>query len=106
MAAMIMTTVKDRDAAAEMAGFLISERVAACVQEIEIRSHYNWEGRLNSEAEVLLLVKTADDRVDDAIEAIRKKHSYQLPEILVIPAARGLQAYLRWLEAETRPTGK
>jgi periplasmic divalent cation tolerance protein len=102
-AAMIMTTVKDEKDAAEMAEFLIAEKVAACVQEIPIRSHYNWEGRAKSEAEILLLVKTAADRVEAAVAAIRKKHAYQLPEILVVPAVGGLDAYLHWLKDETRP---
>jgi periplasmic divalent cation tolerance protein len=102
-AAMIMTTVKDKNDAAEMASFLIQEKVAACVQEIAIHSHYNWEGKTNSDPEVLLLIKTAQDRVDDAIAAIRKKHSYQVPEILVAPIARGLDSYLQWVKDETRP---
>jgi periplasmic divalent cation tolerance protein len=102
-AAMIMTTVKNENDAAAMAEFLIAQKVAACVQEIAIRSHYNWEGRTRSEPEILLLVKTAEDRVEDAIAAIRKKHSYKLPEILVVPAAGGLDAYLNWLKDETRP---
>ena len=105
-AAMIMTTVKDKNEAAEMAAFLIQLRVAACVQEIAINSHYNWEGRTNNDPEVLLLVKTAQDRVDDAIAAIKLKHTYQVPEILGAPIIQGLGAYLEWVRAETRPGAK
>ena len=102
-ASMIMTTVKDRGAAAEMAAFLIQEKVAACVQEIAIHSHYHWEGQTKSDPEVLLLIKTAADRVEDAIAAIRRKHTYQVPEILVTPVVGGLGAYLQWVRDETRP---
>lgn len=102
-AAMIMTTVKDEKDAADMAEFLIDQRLAACVQEIAIRSHYRWEGRTKSEPEILLLIKTAEDRVDEAVAAIRMKHGYALPEILVTRFAGGLDAYLNWVTDETRP---
>ena len=105
-ATMIMTTVKDKNDAAEMAAFLIQQKVAACVQEIAINSHYNWEGKTNSDPEILLLVKTAQERVDDAIAAIKQKHTYQVPEILVAPIVGGLGAYLQWVRDETRPSEK
>ena len=103
-AAMIMTTVKDKNDAAAMAGHLIQEHLAACVQEISIHSHFNWDGKTNSEPEVLLLIKTAQDRVESAIEAIKKNHSYDVPEILVVPVVNGLAAYLGWINDETRPS--
>jgi periplasmic divalent cation tolerance protein len=102
-AAMIMTTVKHQEDAADMAGFLIGERLAACVQEVSIRSHYRWERETKSEPEILLLIKTAEDRIDDAVAAIRKRHGYELPEILVTRFTGGLDAYLAWVRDETRP---
>jgi periplasmic divalent cation tolerance protein len=99
--AMIMTTVKDRDEARSLAGILIETRAAACVQEIAIHSHYRWEGKTESAPEILLLVKTAHDRVDFAIETIKSNHAYQVPEILVVPIAGGLASYLQWVKDET-----
>jgi periplasmic divalent cation tolerance protein len=104
-AAMIMTTVGNREDADKLAGALISTRAAACVQELSIHSHYRWEGKVNSDPEILLLVKTAHDRVDFAIETIKANHSYTVPEILVVPVARGLDAYLQWVNDETRTDG-
>ena len=101
-AVMIMTTVKDKVDAKAMATHLIQGRHAACVQELAINSHFNWDGKTNDEPEVLLLVKTATDRVDSAIEAIKAKHSYDVPEILVSPIIGGLGAYLQWVKEETR----
>lgn len=102
-ASMIMTTVKDRTDAAELAGHLISSKLAACVQELSIHSHYHWEGKTNSDPEILLLVKTANDRVDAAVAEIKSKHKYKVPEILVSPLTGGLDAYLQWVHEETRP---
>jgi periplasmic divalent cation tolerance protein len=102
-AAMIMTTVKDRKDAADMAEFLLGARLAACVQEIDIRSRYVWKGETHSDPEILLLIKTAEDRVDAAMAAIRERHAYDLPEILVTPVTGGLGAYLDWVRTQTRP---
>lgn len=102
-ATMIMTTVKDRTDAAELAGHLISSKLAACVQELSIHSHFFWEGKTNSDPEILLLVKTASDRVDEAVAEIKKKHKYKVPEILVAPLTGGLGDYLQWVHDETRP---
>jgi periplasmic divalent cation tolerance protein len=100
--AMIMTTAKNRDDAAALAQVLIESRAAACVQELEIRSHYRWDGKTNCDPEVLLLVKTAGDRVDFAIETIKANHNYEVPEIVVLPFAGGLEAYFQWMRDETR----
>lgn len=105
LAAMIMTTVSTRDDAKKLAGALISARAAACVQELAIHSHYRWEGKTNSDPEILLLIKTATDRVDFAIETIKANHTYKVPEILVVPVAQGLDAYLQWVRDETRSSG-
>lgn len=101
-AVMIMTTVKDKDDAKAMASHLIQGRFAACVQEVAINSHFNWEGKTNNEPEVLLLIKTATDRIDATIEAIKARHSYDIPEILVSPIIGGLGTYLQWVKDETR----
>lgn len=101
-AVMIMTTVKDKEDAKAMAAHLIEGRLAACVQEVAINSHFNWDGKTNDEPEVLLLVKTAADRAELAIAAIKAKHSYDVPEILVSPIIGGFGAYLQWVHDETR----
>jgi periplasmic divalent cation tolerance protein len=101
---MIMTTVSNRDDAAKLANALIEARAAACVQEVGIHSHYRWEGKTNSDPEILLLVKTAEDRIDFAVETIKSNHSYKVPEILVVSIASGLEAYVQWMKDETRPS--
>lgn len=101
-AVVIMTTVKDRGDAKAMAAHLIKERFAACVQEIEINSHFNWDGKINDEPEVLLLIKTSADRAEEAVAEIKKKHTYDIPEILVSPTIGGFGPYLQWLKDETR----
>ena len=101
--AVIMTTVADEPTAAKIGRALVEQRLAACVQRLPIASCYRWDGEVTEDTERLLLVKTANDRVDAAMAAIKRLHPYDLPEIVVLPAAGGLDAYLRWVTAQTRP---
>lgn len=98
----IITTVAPGEDAARIAEMLLRDRLAACVQEIAIRSRYRWKDEIRCEPEVLLLAKTARDRAEAAVTAIRKIHPYELPEIIVLPVVGGLTDYLTWIDVETR----
>jgi periplasmic divalent cation tolerance protein len=97
----IMTTVAPGEDAARIADMLLRDRLAACVQEIAIRSRYRWKDEIRCEPEVLLLVKTARDRAEAAVTAIRKIHPYELPEIIMLPVVGGLADYVTWINVET-----
>jgi periplasmic divalent cation tolerance protein len=98
----IITTVALAEDAARIAEMLLRDRLAACVQEITIRSRYRWKDEIRCEPEVLLLIKTARDRAEAAVIAIRKIHPYELPEIIVLPVVGGLPDYMTWINVETR----
>lgn len=100
-AVVIMTTVDSEELAASLAAMLLERRLAACVQQLQIASRYRWEGAVQCDAEILLLVKTSAGAADAAVRAIEEHHSYEVPEILVLPATGGLPAYLEWIAAET-----
>ena len=97
-----MTTV---EAPSDLPGRLVGERLAACVQEVPIASTYRWEGEVARADEVLLLIKTADDRGDDVVRFLERNHPYEVPEIMVLTEAEAFGSYLGWLTEETRPGG-
>lgn len=101
--ALIMTTVDSEELAGSLAAVLLERRLAACVQQLGIASRYRWEGAIQRDAELLLLVKTSARAADAAVKAIEENHSYDVPEIIVLPITGGLPAYLEWLTAETAP---
>jgi periplasmic divalent cation tolerance protein len=101
-ATLIMTTVDSEDAAARLATKLVERREAACVQQVDIRSRYNWEGAVKCDAEILLLVKTSTAAAGSAMQTIRENHSYDVPEIIALPVTDGLPAYLDWIADSTR----
>lgn len=100
----VVTTIDSADAAAELARGIVEARLAACVQVIgPIRSFYRWEGSVHDEQEWQCWAKTNTDRVEALKDHIKKNHSYDVPEIIVVPIVDGSAEYLKWLTNETRP---
>ena len=96
--AVVTTTAGSAEEADRIAGALLERRLAACVQTMPIESRYVWKGEVAHEREVLLLVKTRQDRFVDVQAAIAELHSYELPEILLLPVTAGWPPYLAWLD--------
>jgi periplasmic divalent cation tolerance protein len=100
-ATLIMTTVDNEQLADSLATILIERRLAACVQRVDITSRYRWGGEVRRDDEILLLVKTSTDARDAAMRAIEENHTYDVPEIIALPIAEGLPAYLEWVTKES-----
>lgn len=96
-----LATAPDLETAARIARALVEERLAACANVIPgVRSIYRWQGRVEDEAEVLLVLKTCADRVDALGARLRALHPYTLPELVALPAVGGLVSYLDWVRGE------
>ncbi|MGH9295957.1 MAG: divalent-cation tolerance protein CutA [Acidimicrobiales bacterium] len=101
--AVVLTTTSSRDEARQIARRLLEERLAACVQLLPVESIYTWQGETIDDGEVLLVVKTRRDRYAQIERAIHDVHSYEVPEIVMVPVVDGLAAYLNWIDEATRP---
>ena len=100
----VITNLPDRAAAEKLADALVEQRLAACVNILApCRSVYRWKDAVQHDEEHPMLIKTTRERYPALETAIRATHPYELPEIIAVPAARGLVAYLAWVENETRP---
>jgi periplasmic divalent cation tolerance protein len=99
-----MTTTTDTHAAAlEIADDLVERRLAACVQVTgPITSTYRWEGSAQRSEEFMCIIKTRRTLSAQVEEAIRLLHSYENPEIVVVPIEAGSSEYLDWVLSETR----
>ncbi len=91
----ILTTTPSIEEAEMLAEKIVSAGLAACVQVLpQITSFYVWEGKLQREGEHLLLIKTLNDKYDELHAFISSNHSYDVPEIVAIDAARVSEPYL------------
>jgi len=98
----ITTTFGSEDDAERMAEQLVGARLAACAQVVgPIRSTYWWKGEVEKAKEWMCLVKSRAALTDRVIQAISEQHSYETPEITVVPIVSGSTGYLDWIKAET-----
>jgi periplasmic divalent cation tolerance protein len=97
----VTTTVASREDAHRIADVLLAERLAACIQLLEIESHYIWKGARMAEPEVMLLIKTRTDLFDRAIARIKALHPYEIPEIVAQNFSAGFAPYLAWVAENT-----
>lgn len=99
-----LTTVASAEDAERLVRALLADRLIACGTLLPgARSFYHWEDAIAEEAEVVVLLKTVADRLDALGAAFEAHHPYDVPELLVFPAAAGLEAYLGWVRDETAP---
>lgn len=81
----------------KIARALVEERLAACVNVSLVKSYFTWEEKLSSDQEELMIIKTEQRMVEPLEKRIKELHSYQVPEIIVLPIIKGDEAYLRWI---------
>lgn len=99
---LVLTNVPDQTVAATLAEHLVEQGLAACVNILApCTSIYHWQGKTDSAQEIPLLIKTTQSRYIEVEAAICKLHPYELPEIIHVPVAGGLPAYLQWVSKET-----
>jgi len=99
---LVFTSLPDEPAAQQLARHLVDSRLAACVSVLApCTSTYRWHGAIEQAAEVPVVIKTTTRRYAELESELRARHPYELPEIVAVPLARGLPAYLEWVAAET-----
>ena len=99
----VLTTIGGTTDGREIASTLVTERLAACVNVLgEMDSIYRWKDGVESDRERQLIIKTTADRVAALKVRLHEIHSYELPELLVLPVADGSEPYLSWVRQSTR----
>jgi len=100
-AAVVFITVGSQEEARRVATALLEGRKAVCVNIVpKIESYFWWQGKLDTDQEILLIVKTRASLVDDLIDLVKSVHSYDVPEVIALPIIGGNQDYLDWLNKE------
>ena len=83
-----------------IANILVEKQLAACINIIpKISSVYRWEGKVHSESEILLLIKTTKDLETEVYREVQNVHPYDTPELITVPITNGSETYLDWMTA-------
>lgn len=100
----VLVTCGSVDEGRRIGRALVQERLAACVNVIEapIESVYRWKGKVDTAMEFLMIIKTSRTRFAAVQEAVKRLHSYQIPEIIALPIEKGSRDYLAWLTDSVR----
>lgn len=104
----VLVTCGSAKEARKIARALVEQRIAACVNLLTtpVESVYRWKGRVESAKEFLLIIKTTQARFVKLRDAVKRLHSYDLPEIIALPIASGGAAYLNWISESVDSAAK
>ena len=98
---LVLTNCPDEEVANTIALAIVEARLAACVNILpRAQSIYRWHGTVESATEIPLLIKSTTASYPALQETIRALHPYEIPEIIALPVAHGLPAYLNWVAEE------
>jgi len=93
----VLVTVGSSQQGENIARTLLTQKLAACVNMSPVDSWYWWEGKINSDREYQLIIKTNLDKLSALTDKIKTLHNYEVPEIVAIPISDGSKSYLDWL---------
>jgi periplasmic divalent cation tolerance protein len=101
-ALVVLVTAPNDEQARLIARKLLEEKLAACINFVPIQSMYVWEGAIQENAEVLLIIKTRQTAFHDLLAAVKAVHPYDVPEIISLPVVAGSEVYLKWIKDEVK----
>ncbi len=94
----ILMTAPNGDVAREIVRTLVDERLAACGNVVPgLTSIYRWQDGIQTDSEVLVILKASADKVPALLARAPELHPYEVPEVLVLPVAAGHGPYLEWV---------
>lgn len=104
----VLVTCRSTKEAERIARSLVETRLAACgnILRSPVRSIYRWKEKIKSAREVMLVIKTSRRRFQALQAAIKRLHSYEVPEIIALPIATGSESFLSWLAESVAPRKK
>lgn len=101
--AVVLVTARSRQEAEAIAQALVEAQLAACVSIMPVHSIYTWQGKVNSDEEWQLVIKTNLAHFSVLERKIREIHSYEVPEIIALPILAGSEPYLNWISEQVKP---
>lgn len=99
---MVYVTAPSKDEALKIGRSLVTEGLAACANVLPgMHSIYRWQGAIEEADEAVLILKTCVELAERALARVKALHSYEVPCAVVYNMAKGLPAYLEWIDVST-----
>ncbi len=98
----IQISVDSLEEANRLANFLLSSKLAASVQQIKSSTQYLWEGKIEEAEEYIILIQTLASKFKEIESEIKKRHTYEVPEIIALPIEKISKDYYNWIVRSLR----
>ena len=93
----ILTSTNSDQTAKDVAEYLVKDNLSPCVQIVpNIQSFYKWKDKIEKSNEILILIKTIPEKVQECKKVILENHNYDVPEIVVTNGEILNDAYRNW----------
>lgn len=101
----VLMTACNREEGQKIVDTLLNAKQIACANIVpQVHSVYWWEGKVTTDEEVLVVMKTREELFSFVEETIKSLHSYTVPEIIALPIVAGNADYLKWIDESTQET--
>ena len=98
----VYVTAGDTAEAQRIGRQVVGEQLAACANILPgVTSIFRWEGEIEEAAEVLLILKPTEEKLEPLIGRVKSLHSYECPCIEALPVVKGNRDFLEWVVRET-----
>ena len=98
----VYVTTANAEEARRIGSQMVEERLAACANILPgATSIFRWQGKLEEASEVVLILKTSEEKLAPAIARVKSLHSYECPCIEALPVVEGNRDFLEWVVRET-----
>jgi periplasmic divalent cation tolerance protein len=103
----IVTTTQNKEEAVKIVRSLLKERLIACANILgPVSSLFWWQGKIDEENEFLIFMKSRKSLFERISKRVTEIHSYDVPEIILLPIIEGSPPYLDWLRDSLQPVSR
>jgi periplasmic divalent cation tolerance protein len=101
----VLVTCASKGEARKIARNVVGKGLTACANVLRggVESIYRWKGKVERAREVLIMMKTSEPRLKELEREVKRLHSYEVPEFIVLPIAAGSREYLAWIGESVNP---
>lgn len=98
---LIYVTTNSLNEAKKISEELLKKKLIACANIIpNMTSLFFWNKKINKENEIILLLKTTEDKFTTIENIITSFHTYEVPCILAFSIINGNKNFLDWIKKQ------